>query len=563
MTNNHLFDNIIPRPIFDFRFSTLMLMRCTKREFAKQFQDGKIRLGSPKQWIELEEQGKIGQGDLLEGVFFSVQENDESEFVTQIKNSPGIDHFTKDGYLFFRRRTIINLRCLCLYGLHDNSFCKEILPDGRASYITKIPRSYFSDFSETKSRKEYKKIESPQQPVVILIGNPNEFFNRIRSFLSTLDVKADEIIISPVEYLDRYTNMLSVVIPPMELLIKDQCFANQSEVRIIINSQSPKYIKYMIDHNSIIDIGSLTDITEIYDYYYEDMKITRVGNRRAVISLPEAKTMNIHDFDYIELEDLLVGILQGTVKLNGLPEGIETWDEKLQLLKDLFYSKFGVQLHVDQNNNVTLYNLSDDLLNESKNHHKCDRIRYQFENKIDEFMKEHKYDAVTKECLDLLDDNTLVGVTNYYLGKVYAEQLQFDDAEKAFEKAIKEDYKRIESRAEIAGLYFQKGDYYRAIEKYELVQEEKGFDSRIWCNIGVCYLRLKEYHKTIEYCDKAIELNTSDAYPYYYKGAALYWLKEYEQTKALWEKAIELDPNNAIFRREYEKFISYLAFNNK
>ena len=179
MNNSEIFENLKPRPVLNFQFSTSMLMKCTKREWAKEFQNGKIYLGTPHQWIDEEKKGNIGQGDLLEGVFCSVFEDDEySELARRLESESNIESFTKNGYLFFRRRSVLHLRCLCMYGLHNNAFRKDILSDGRANYTATIPKEYFSNFCKVNDRTAYKKIKKADQPVVVLIGNPKEFFNR-------------------------------------------------------------------------------------------------------------------------------------------------------------------------------------------------------------------------------------------------------------------------------------------------------------------------------------------------------------------------------------------------
>ncbi len=219
MSNSVVFENLKPRPVLNFQFSTLMLMKCTKREWAEQFQNGKIYLSTPQQWIDEEKKGNVGQGDLLEGAFCSVLEDDEySELARRLEGESNIECFTKNGYLFFRRRSVLHLRCLCMYGLHNDAFHKEILTDGRAKYTATIPKEYFSDFCKVDDRVAYKRIKMEDQPVVLLIGNPNEFFKRIKQFLMMLDVKEEEIIISPVDYIDRYAAMKHWIIRVMILI---------------------------------------------------------------------------------------------------------------------------------------------------------------------------------------------------------------------------------------------------------------------------------------------------------------------------------------------------------
>ena len=177
--------------------------------------------------------------------------------------------------------------------------------------------------------------------------------------------------------------MFVTVPSPAELLIKDKSFEEQSEIRIIINSNSPKYLKYMQEHNNTIAVGSLEDITDIYNYYFDDLSIEKYGNKGLMFSLPESKTYQIQDMDFFELEDLLFNILRGTVELKGISEGCDTWEDKLKPIIDLFYSKFGVVLRVDERKNVYLYNMSPDLINRSKERYKHLEQQAKFEKYIE------------------------------------------------------------------------------------------------------------------------------------------------------------------------------------
>ena len=440
---------IIKKPGCDSNFSTLMLFRCTRRDRAIQLQQGDLYFGSPQQWIDIEKKGNKGQGDVLEGTFMSAEISDNSSIIRALKINPTIEFFNHRGFVYFRRYSILNIRCLCLYGLHNTAFSKEIKPDGRACYRTKIKKSYFSDFTEYKNREEYKRADYAEQPAVVLINNPYEFFERIRSFLLTLGVKENEIIISPVEYINKYTPMLVNTQPPKELLLKDEAFAEQSEVRIIINSTSSKYLEYMKEHNNTISIGSLADITDIYDYYFDDMEIERIGNKRAMISLPQSKAYQIQDLNYLELEDLLFSILGETVELTGTSCN-DSWRNKLKPIIDLFYTKFGIVLDVDDNKNVSMHNVPDELLRQSREKYKHLYKQKQFESDIENLLNKGDYLKAHEKCLDASHDNKLYGAVCFHLGIIYKAQHQYQNAIDSFKKSYSYDYKRIESLDGIA-----------------------------------------------------------------------------------------------------------------
>ena len=439
---------------------------------------------------------------------------------------------------------------MCLYGLRSNAFEKTIGTDGRAHYCTKISKNYFSDFTDFKSRVEYENAKSNEQPVVIRINNPHVFFSRIRSFLLTLGVKEEEIIVSPVKYLDRYSLMIAAVPSPSELLLKDKAFEEQSEVRIIVNSSSPMYLDYMQKYGNVLSIGSLEDIAEVFDYYFDDMSIERYGSKSILFSLPKAINNQIGEMDFFELEDLLFNILRGTVQLKNVPDKCDTWDKKLKFLADLFYAKYGVLLHVDENKNVFLYNMPQELLYQIHERNKTIEQRTQFEKEAEGLLNQRRFNDAIDSCLKLCEDKQLFPVAYYYLGRVYSMQEKGQNAIDAFLKAFNNDYKRIESLDGIAAIYFRREEYGKAIETYNSIQGEKGYDGWIWCDIGICYIRLKQYEKAVEYFEKGIAFDQTDAFPYYNKGVAYFMMGQYELAKACMEKAIELDPENEIYKHE-------------
>lgn len=556
MADEVILNNVIRKPVFGFNFSTLMLFRCLPRKYAEPFLRGKIYFGSPEDWIAKEEDGNKGQGDILEGVFFSVLENDSSALVASLKADPTIEHFTHNGFLFFRRKSVLGLRCLCLYGLNDNSFQKTIGPNGKAHYSFKISKDYFSSFSETKTREDSEKVDKAEQPVVIFINNPHEFFSRVRAFLHSLDVKEEEIIISPVEYFDRYAVIVAAVPPPTELLLKDTFFAPQSEIRIIINSTSPKYIEYMRTHDNIINIGSLKDLAEVFENYYEDMYLERLGGKRMLFTLPNTIHENIRDMDFIELVDHLLRILRGEVVLTGVPAGWDTLEKQLKPIADLFHSKFGVTLHVDEQNRVSFRDMSDEQQQQIQERYKAELQSDQFNEQIDQLIKQGKIEQAKSKCLEACKEKMLLGVSQFCLGKLYALQRNYEEAVAAFQRSFDSDYKRVESLSGIAGVYFEQGKYEKAIEEYNSIQDEMGYDTKIWSNIGISYIHLKQYEKAIECFDKGIAKEKDNAFPYYNKGVACFMLKQLDQAKACMEKAIELDPSNDYYKREYSKCFS-------
>ena len=173
-----------PRAVLNFNFSTILLFRCTRRKYAELFVKGKIFFNQPKNWIQIAKNGNKGQGDTLEGTFLSAKENDNSNFIENLKKDRNLTHFYENGFIYFRRKKIEELYSICFYGLKDNSFTqKNIEEDGKAHYISMVENSYFTDFSSNITESDYESMEDSEKPVVMFINNPHKFFERVKNAL--------------------------------------------------------------------------------------------------------------------------------------------------------------------------------------------------------------------------------------------------------------------------------------------------------------------------------------------------------------------------------------------
>lgn len=312
-----------PRNVFNFNFSTILLFRCTKRKYAESFVKGKIFFNQPKNWIQIEKDGNKGQGDVLEGTFLSAKENDNSNFIKKLKKDSNLTHFYENGFVYFRRKKIEELYSICFYGLKDNSFTqKNIEKDGKAHYISRVENSYFTDFSNNITELDYESIEDNEKSVVMFINNPHKLFERVRDALKKIGLSEDEI-------------------------------------RIIINSSNDKFMKYMKDNNNTIDIGNIEDITEIYDYYFQDLLIEKTGKNSIIFTLPKPM---LESFEEMNLERLLNIIVQ--VSSNTIPQkmGNDEKEELLTHIKKCIKDKYNIDAEYN-NGKIEIYNANEEFLN--------------------------------------------------------------------------------------------------------------------------------------------------------------------------------------------------------
>ena len=337
--------------VLDFKFSTDMLFRCTSKQYANDFKKGKFRFNQPEFWIKEGEMGNKGLGDSLEGTFLTTTFNDNSEYINNLKKNNDIEYFVEDDKLYFRRKSIKKLYCFCLYGLNDNSY-KEKSVDrfGKEHYYSRIDKSYFSSFSNGITKEKYNN-EDEKRNVVVFINNPSLFYEKVRQFFMKLGVGKENIIISPIEYVNRQENSYSFMPFPYELLLKDNYYSNQSEIRIIINSTSEKLIKYMNDNKNIIDIGDISDIVDIYDYYFDDLLLEKDGNT-LLFTLPFPIEEKLEDMSLHRLLTLFVQVLNDNLPYD---TSLNERNEIIEFIKKIIKEKYDIFLSVE-NGQIKLSN---------------------------------------------------------------------------------------------------------------------------------------------------------------------------------------------------------------
>lgn len=540
---------VIPKPVLSFNFRTLMLFRCTKRKYAQDFISGKIFFNTPRNWIKEEEKGNKGQGDCLEGTFFSAKSNDTHPFIAGLKSDANLTHFDNEGYTFFRRRNIENLPCVCFYGLNDNDWNKVVDKQGKGHWKTVVPLTYFSDFSGGLTREEYERIEVDEQPVIMLIRNPHSFFEKIRKALYKLGVLPNEIIISPVDYLEKHTVAMCALEYPRELLIKDISFAAQKEIRIIINTQSKSFYKYFVAHSGVIDVGSLCDFIDIQDYYFSDMEIERIGNKKISYTLPKP-FVTVCNWDSLTFMDLFQKYREIQWQY---PNDIVEREKKLSPLIDYIKKRFGIKLFSDgagyKIEEITP-GASKAVFNEiEKYSSKIDS----FYQQIDELLKGKHYDEAIAECRKARENKELASFSYKKEREIYlslnreAQFLNFCDY------CLENDLVPFDTLTSRFLFYVKKGMYKEALSDLQSVQDIIGYNFDVSFNKGICLIHLGDYHGAIDIFTRMLNNHPNDGSLYYNRGIAYYKLHNSAAAIADVQKAIELDPNNDFYKQEFQK----------
>lgn len=340
------------RRVFNYQFSTDVLFRCLPKKYAQDFIKGKIRFSKPSNWIKIEEEGNKGQGDVLEGIFFSTSSDDKSEFIINLKKKKNVEFFEKNKLIYFRNQRNLNLYSLCLYGLNDNMFMNEYTDRfGKKHKYAIIGKDYFSTFNSINSEKEYFDMDEVERPSVIFITNPHAFFEKIRNFFINIGIPDKDIIIQPVEYVDYSIPFINILNNPLELFLKDKYFSYQSEIRIVINNDSSKINEYMEKEHWIIDIGDISDYAIIYDNYFHDLLLEKHGNV-LYFTLPFPEEYKLEDLSLKQLLSIYIQTANNELPDEKTAEEIEVI---LNKLNDVINKKYKISVYME-NGELIIHN---------------------------------------------------------------------------------------------------------------------------------------------------------------------------------------------------------------
>lgn len=264
-------------------FKTLMLLKCvTKQKYAKDFLEfGKLKFGKPQEWIDAWEKEGSGRGDLLEGSFASTTRLNygQANFYKLLRNNTIDIVDPRNGHIHFQSKDVLNLPTCCFFGLNDNMFkTMSKGEDGNEYPSGKIKKSYFKDFAKNLDKTAYENCSEDEKPALIMISNPKEFRKRVETYFINNGVELSEIIYRPVEYVDKFKEFNIPYPAPYELFTKDNKFLNQSEIRLVVNTKNEKFLKKLNESKGIVELGNMSDIASIEEYYFEDFTMQNRGN---------------------------------------------------------------------------------------------------------------------------------------------------------------------------------------------------------------------------------------------------------------------------------------------
>lgn len=256
------------------------VFRCTSVKYADEFmKKGSIKFNTPSSWIQYSMDKGEGRGDRLEGAVALCHFADVEKIVElnqEYKDYLSLVRMPYEERIYLKNSRSLNLPCYCLYIMKHSLFeCPN--KEGEHRVCADIPASYFRDFMDDLPPEDVEKLSDDEKPALIIINDFNEFKNRLIEKLVSIGLDEREIIISSVRYLDfekygregwwDFGKMF-----PKELLIKNKRFENQSEARIIVNTDK-EHVKEVL-YNNPIEIGPMIGIAKVYKgYLYKGLNV--------------------------------------------------------------------------------------------------------------------------------------------------------------------------------------------------------------------------------------------------------------------------------------------------
>ncbi|MBU7320540.1 hypothetical protein [Paenibacillus oleatilyticus] len=252
-----------------------VVFRCTSQKYAETLlKKGEIKFSTPSSWVKYAFEKGEGRGDKLEGTIATCNAFDLDQLIKlnqKYSKYSDLVRMSIGNRVYLKRSRNMELPCYCFYVLKQSMFeCPEV--EGKHKIKTVVQASYFRDFMDDLDPQIVDQLDPKDKPAVVFINDYKEFQQRIVNALTALGLKKEEIIITTVTYIDfnKYDEngwwdfgQKS----PLELAIKHSRFENQSEARIIINTDNEE-IKRKLEKP--IKIGSLEDIATVSNEYFHE-----------------------------------------------------------------------------------------------------------------------------------------------------------------------------------------------------------------------------------------------------------------------------------------------------
>jgi tetratricopeptide (TPR) repeat protein len=135
----------------------------------------------------------------------------------------------------------------------------------------------------------------------------------------------------------------------------------------------------------------------------------------------------------------------------------------------------------------------------------------------------------------------------YYLGIVYNELRQFDDALHALDYAVVIDDKYSEAYFAIGHVYMNIKNYQQSYENYKIAWSIDKNSTEITCHLAASLEKLAMYDLALGYYRKATQLNSLCADGWFGMGSCLMHKEKWYESIHFFRRAVKIAPDNADY----------------
>lgn len=135
----------------------------------------------------------------------------------------------------------------------------------------------------------------------------------------------------------------------------------------------------------------------------------------------------------------------------------------------------------------------------------------------------------------------------YYLGIIYNDLQQFDEALRTLDYAIVIDDNFYDAHFAIGHVYMNMQKYQTAYETYKIAWSLNKDSAEINCHLGACLEKLELYENAISYYRKATQLDGSYADAWFGMGNCLLSKDKWYESIHFFRRAVKLNKDNADY----------------
>ena len=213
---------------------TLLMLKCLEYKYAKAFIDtGAMKFATPSSW----KPDGTTRGDVLEGVYASQRglDKEQDRFLKSLRKAP--DTLSQNGFTFYKSKPIVEYRAYCLYGLNSVNMHMQTIrsQDHRFHKVGCVKKEFFQKLYPDITKGSIDALGN-DRPAVLII-TPDKFCERVVRELIEKGLRKEEILIGPVFYTNIFRKPFIIFKEPEELFSKDISYAEQSEIRIAVDTR--------------------------------------------------------------------------------------------------------------------------------------------------------------------------------------------------------------------------------------------------------------------------------------------------------------------------------------